>query len=89
MTQTYTKKLAGGNCRCGAYLPGVYPDETPFEFCTQQCRVEAAAQDLLEAAIAAQIVLAIRRDQTSEAKDIDRALDVLKKAINKAEGRSE
>jgi hypothetical protein len=82
------KKLPPGKCRCGAILPGVYPDETPFEFCTAQCRVEAAAPELLDAAISA---LNCLRNMTTEqfANGEDRPFRLkLQGAIAKAEGRT-
>ena len=31
-------------CRCGNPLPAVSADETPFEFCSQECRLTDAAE---------------------------------------------
>lgn len=73
-------KFGGSLCRCGAPLPSVYHDEVPFEFCTQQCRTESAAADLL---YAAKLALSVCRFSVGSMK----AQTALRAAIAKAEGK--
>ncbi|KKM24316.1 hypothetical protein LCGC14_1606260 [marine sediment metagenome] len=37
--------MNGGICRCGRELPTVPDTETPYEFCSQQCKDEDEAQN--------------------------------------------
>lgn len=32
-------------CRCGAYLPDVKDIETPYEFCSKRCKLEASIDE--------------------------------------------
>jgi endogenous inhibitor of DNA gyrase (YacG/DUF329 family) len=80
------------NCRCGVELPTVKDNETPPQFCSEKCRIEDAAPDLLAAAkwaLAqrnyAEVAQAIR-DQCGSPVDGGVWL-ALENAIKKAEGK--
>jgi hypothetical protein len=37
--------MKGGICRCGRKLPSVPGEETPYEFCSTQCKAEEEAEN--------------------------------------------